>query len=185
MRNDAPPNEHRLEVVSHHPGRLRVRARVFRVLPEVAKDVAAHLNEDPAVLGVEMSPVTGSMVIAYDPLRLELTRLVARLVQIAGLHGIRSDTSEETLARAPQGARLQKRIASYNDALRRLTTDSVDLRTAVPGTLAAGGLAILLFGRRRIPEWYDLMFWGFVTFVNLNSTGAAPGGADHDRRHPL
>lgn len=185
MRDDAHPNVHRLEVVSHYPGRLRVRARVFRVLPGVAQGVAAHLNEDPAVISVETSRITGSIVIAYDPLRLELTRLVARLVRIAGLHGIRTDACEGTLTRPPQGARLRQRIASCNEALRKLTTDAIDLRTAVPGTFAAGGLAILLFGRRRTPEWYDLMFWGFVTFVNLNSAGSATGRMSHDRRHPL
>jgi hypothetical protein len=44
----------------------------------------------------------------------------------------------------------------------------VDLRAAVPGSLAAGGLAMLLFGRRMTPAWYDMIFWSFVTFMNLN-----------------
>jgi hypothetical protein len=169
----------RLEILSHCPGRLRVRARVFRVLPEVAKDVAALLGEEAAVLGVQISPVTGSMVISYDPLRLELPSLVSRLVRSAGLHGIKADVSEDDLAGGTQGARVRQRAASFNEALGKLTTGSLDMRTAVPGTLVAGGLAVLLFGQRQTPQWYDLMFWAFVTFVNLNPANTTTMAANH------
>jgi hypothetical protein len=27
---------------------------------------------------------------------------------------------------------------------------------------------MLFAGRRLVPAWYDLLFWSFVTFVNLN-----------------
>jgi hypothetical protein len=42
---------------------------------------------------------------------------------------------------------------------------------------------MLLAGKRLVPAWYDLLFWGFVSFCNLNPPAAtAPqDDVDHDR----
>ena len=48
----------------------------------------------------------------------------------------------------------------------------------------ASGLGKLLTGgATRVPEWYDLLFWSFVTFSNLNprpANGNAGAGAEVD-----
>ena len=59
---DAPVRD-RLRLVSHFPGRLRVRAEMFRVMPEVADEVVARLRQEPAVTGTESSAVTGSLLV--------------------------------------------------------------------------------------------------------------------------
>ena len=70
-----------LRLVSHFPGRLRVRAETFRALPGAAEEVAARIAEEPGVTEVKTSPVTGSMLVLYEPRVLQLPRLVQALVR--------------------------------------------------------------------------------------------------------
>jgi hypothetical protein len=173
----SPPPRDRLRLVSHFPGRLRVRAETFRVLPEVADAVAADIRAAPGVREVTTSKVTGSLLVVYEPRELELPRLVQHLVRAGGLAGIEVDADGEWMKKAPQGERVRETLGALNQSLRAFTGGSVDLRAAVPGSLGAMGVAFLLAGRRRVPEWYDLIFWGFVTFCNLNpptSRASAP-----------
>jgi hypothetical protein len=147
---------------------MRVRARTFRVLPEVAAEVAQRLREEPGVQEVEVVARTGSLLIHYSPRAIELPRLVEVLVRSSGLHGLEVDVDAGAVMRPRPGSVVRDTLSRWDDALRGAASGKADLRTAVPGTLAAAGIGVLLFGRRRVPEWYDLMFWSFVTFVNLN-----------------
>ncbi len=169
----------RLHLVSHFPGRLRVRADTFRVLPEVAADVTQRLLEEPGVAEVAGATRTGSLVITYDPTTVQLTRIVQLLVRLGGLHGLEVDVRTEEMDRLPRpGARVRDLLGAWDRVARHAMKGNLDLRTAIPGTLAAAGLGILFFGKRRTPEWYDLLFWSFVTFVNLNQ----PDGTSATRR---
>jgi hypothetical protein len=165
----------RLRIVSHFPGRLRVRAETFRLLPEVADQVARRVAQDPGVTGVDMFRATGSIVIGYEPKRIELPLLVRLIVWEAGLGGVVVDApaAGQGAAELSQGERVRSAAASLNDSLQERSGGKVDMRTALPGGLAAGGMAMLLFGRRRMPAWYDLVFWALVTFWNLNASSAA------------
>ena len=157
-----------LRLVSHFPGRLRVRAETFRVLPEVGAEVAQRLMEEEGILSAKSSSTTGSLLITYDPRALQLPRLTQLLVRFGGLYGLEVDAANDRLAGPEDGARVRDALASFNQALRGATRGHVDLKVAVPGSLAAGGIALFLAGRRRVPEWYDLLFWAFVTFSNMN-----------------
>ena len=92
--SDAPIRD-RLRLVSHFPGRLRVRAEMFRVMPEVADEVVARLRQEPAVTGTETSPITGSLLVLYDPGALQLPRLVQLIVRTGRLGGLEVDASED------------------------------------------------------------------------------------------
>lgn len=174
--NDGTHDE--LRIVSHFPGRLRVRAETFRVLPEVAEEVSHRLNEEPGVSAVKTSRVTGSLVVTYDPRELQLPQLVQVLVRIAGLHGLEVDTRHDP--NAPEdGARFRHALGLLNRSLVGKSGGRLDLKVAVPGTLGSLGVAMLLGGRRRTPEWYDLVFWSFVTFCNLNAKSAGAARSDH------
>ncbi len=170
----------RLHIVSHFPGRMRVRAETFRLLPEVADQVAGRVAQNPGVTAVDVSRATGSIVIDYEPKRIELPLLVRLIVWEAGLGGVVVDAPAPGRGRGEpsQGGRLRSAAASLNESLQERCGGKVDMRTALPGGLAAGGLAMLLFGRRRAPAWYDLIFWALVTFWNLNASSAATQRGD-------
>ena len=185
MTDSAVPRD-ALRLVSHFPGRLRVRAETFRVLPEVGEEVAQRVAEEPGVLEARSSPVTGSLLVLYDPRELQLPRLIHLLIRVGGLHGLAVDPANDWMTRPEGGTRVRAAFAKMNDAVRAATTGKVDMRVALPGALASSGILMFLAGRRRVPEWYDLIFWAFVTFSNMNPRQgeAVPqgGGDDHDAK---
>jgi hypothetical protein len=163
----------RLRVIAHFPGRLRVRADTFRVLPEVASDVIKCIEGEPGVSEVTASEVTGSILILYDPRQTQLLRLLRKLIQTSGVHGVEVDQEELESALRP-GERIRGKLGDVDARVRHAAGGAVDLRVGIPGVLASLGFAKLAFGRRRIPEWYDLLFWSFVTFSNLNPPKVEP-----------
>jgi Heavy metal associated domain 2 len=164
--NDDPVHD-RLRLVSHFPGRLRVRAEVFRVMPEVADEVAARLREEPAVSGAETSSLTGSLLVLYDPGALQLPRLVQLIVRTGRLGGLEVDDSHDWRQREPPGERVRLALEKLNLRIRDATGGRLDGRAAVPGALLVGGLALLLRAPI-VPNWWDLTFWAYSTFHNMN-----------------
>ena len=164
--SDAPIRD-RLRLVSHFPGRLRVRAEMFRVMPEVADEVVARLRQEPAVTGTETSPITGSLLVLYDPGALQLPRLVQLIVRTGRLGGLEVDASEDWTKREPPGERLRVTFEQLNQRMREATGGRLDGRVAVPAALLAGGLGLLLRAPI-VPNWWDLTFWAYTTFHNMN-----------------
>jgi hypothetical protein len=157
-----------LQIVSHFPGRLRLRATRFRRDPELAEAAARCLREEPGVVSVTSSTLTGSILAIYDPRAVHADRLVAAL-QAGGCPPVAADAREHALG-TELSTRTYQTFASADDRLFQASRGKVDLRTAVPGALFLGGVATLLFRVRSIaaPQWYDLLFWSYVTFNNLN-----------------
>jgi hypothetical protein len=145
-----------------------VRADTFRVLPAVADDVAQRLREEAGVTRVDGSARTGSLVIEYRPEIVQLSRIVQLLVRLGGLHGLEVDVNGDGSNVPRPGTRVRELLGAWDDITARAAGGHLDLRTALPGALAAAGLGVLLFGKRRMPEWYDLLFWSFTAFVSVN-----------------
>ncbi len=156
----------RLRIASHFPGRLRVRAVAFRDVA-FANSVAEKLREEDGVQSASTSALTGSLLVAYDARTVQLPWLVQSIVKFAGLDGIENDHDGLPLGLA-QGPAIRQALDTWNGGMVGATRGRLDARTAVPGVLAGLGVMKLLFGNRRLPEWYDLMFWSITMFVNLN-----------------
>ena len=172
----------RLRLVSHFPGRLRVRADTFRLTPHVADEVLARLKEEPAVTSTQASALTGSILVLYDPAALQLPKLVQIIVLAGGLSGLEFDAANDGVAKVPHGDRLRSAIGSFNERMRATSGGHLDGRVVIPAALLAGGLS-LLFKRPMLPNWFDLTFWAYTTFNNMNPAKhpqAAPtdGSAD-------
>jgi hypothetical protein len=158
---------------------------MFRVMPEVADEVVTRLRLEPAVTGTETSAVTGSILVLYDPGALQLPRLVQLIVRTGRLSGLEVDASEDWTKREPPGERLRVGIGQLNQRMREATGGRLDGRVAVPGALLVGGLA-LLFRAPIVPNWWDLTFWAYSTFHNMNPhaprRSARDDGYDRDGR---
>jgi hypothetical protein len=159
--------EDRLRVVAHLPGRLRVRAETFRVLPEVAEEVVARVREEQGVSSATASDITGSVLVLYDPRETQILRLLRTIVRAGGLAGVEVDRDDQAPP-APPGVRVRAALGRLDERVRAVTGGKMDARAAVPGALVLLGLGRLVTGPVRVPEWYDLLFWSFVTFSNLN-----------------
>ncbi len=55
------------DYIHHIPGRMRVRCASIRRNPASAPALKADLERRPGVHSVEIRPLTGSLVIRYDP----------------------------------------------------------------------------------------------------------------------
>jgi hypothetical protein len=108
------------------------------------------------------------LLVRYEPGQVDLRRLVATIVRLGGLHGIALEKAEDWESKPPPGATVRRMLGALDQRARAASSGRMDLRAAVPAALAGTGLAMFLAGRRRVPEWYDLIFWGFVTFCNMN-----------------
>jgi hypothetical protein len=160
-----------------------VRAQTFRVLPEVAESVVARVREEAGVTEASASPVTGSVLVLYDPAETQILRILRTIVLTGGLAGIEVDRVEPE-PRPPPGGRLRDALGKLDARVREVSGGELDLRVAIPGTLALLGVRKLLSGPPRIPEWYDLLFWSFVTFSNLNPReGATAAAAPSEPQH--
>lgn len=171
----------KLRVVSHFPGRLRVRAEAFRRDAQLARDVVEQLEASTGVTRAESSPTTGSLLVLYDPRARSLDELLDQIVQAAELDGVATDpTAAEILAQPEPGARIHDAFGSLNSALRVATNNKLDLKTTYPIALAAGGVALLVRGPRGIPQWYDMMIWGFNAFMSLNRPHSPVAEVPHE-----
>ncbi len=154
----------RLRIVSHFPGRLRVRAEPFREAAFGA-DIAEQVASEDGVISAEAVSKTGSILVLYEAAKVQLPWLVQLIVRVAGLEGLEVDHDGKPIQ--PQGIAIRAALDRWNGAVVEATKGHLDARTAVPGALAGLGALKLLFGKWRAPEWYDLMFWSITMFVNL------------------
>ncbi len=155
----------RLRIVSHFPGRLRVRAKPFRDAAH-GEQVAEALRGEAGVQSATATALTGSLLVEYDATAVQLPWLVQLIVQLGGLAGIAADHH----GGAPRftGPAIREAVERWNGMLVGASRGRIDARVAVPTTLASLGVLRFVLGNRRLPEWYDLMFWSYVTFTNLN-----------------
>ncbi len=169
----------RLRIASHFPGRLRVRAEPFRD-PAFGADIAEQLRTEDGVISAVSTSKTGSLLITYEAKQVQLPWLVQLIVRLGGLEGLEVDHDGKPIQLG--GPLVREALDRWNTTMVEATKGRLDARTAVPGALASLGVLKLLFGKWRAPEWYDLMFWSFTTFVNLTPPAPPPPPND-DGKH--
>jgi len=177
--NDAAPTE-ALELVHHHPGRLRVRAESLRDDAARVDRVKSALDGMPGITRVVHKADTGSFLIEYEPGLAEPDAVVVRIAEVAGLMSPFDPRARKAPDRTStaiiDGAR------GLNAVANELTGGRADLRVVVPAALA--GLAAYSFSREkmRLPRWDNLLWWSYSIFTALHSheiqaaTGEKPTG---------
>ncbi len=162
----ATPRE-ALELVHHHPGRLRARAEAFRTAgdPAVSR-VRERLEAIPGVTRFQHNPRTGSVLVEYQPGLVEPDAVLAAMADSAGIDRFREG----------QGPRVRAPALIAIDAARELNAIAyeltgwrADLRSMVPASLAA--LAAYSFANHkdeRLPRWDNLLYWSYNIFLSLH-----------------
>ena len=152
-----------LELVHHHPGRLRVRAEAFRAAGPVVDRVRDAILAMPGVTRFDHSLRTGSILIEYEPGLTEPDTILSRLADAAGI----APCAEDALARTRSPALLAVgAVQELNSIASELTGHKADLRSLIPAGLAALGAYSLLAGKEpRLPRWDNLLWWSYSIFV--------------------
>src|SRR5262249_50970337 len=114
------------------------------------------------------------LLVHYDTHDVQLPHLVQCILAAGGFSAVEVDAPIAGVPALTQGDRIRAALGRANDVLRQASTGRLDMRATVPGALVGLGLLRLLGRRPELPQWYDFLFWSFVTFVNLNPPKSEP-----------
>jgi len=173
--NDAAPTE-ALELVHHHPGRLRVRADVLRDDAELAEAIARELEALPGIVRVTSNARTGSVLVEYEPGLAEPEGIVERIARTAHLMSPFDPRAARPVAR-PASALIDG-ARGLNSIVEELTGSRADLRSIVPAALAGAAAYSFVYGKGpRLPRWDNLLWWSYSVFASLHAREISRAGA--------
>jgi hypothetical protein len=138
------------------PGRVRFAVERLRGDAAAADALAGRLGRIEGVELVEVSPLSGSVLIRFRAETLEPELLFAAIVRLLGL--------EKELERAPSPLltrELREAGQALNRAVYEQTGGLIDLWTAVPLLLAGIGLRKVIVERGSLPAGLTLIWWGY------------------------
>jgi hypothetical protein len=152
-----------LAVAHHHPGRLRVRSSAFEGDDALRASTERWLTEQPGVLVVSSHAPTGSILVAYDPSRIDAGELLIAVASRARL---------VVTAKAPRGLRAQALFdaaRAVDESVVGWTGGRLGLGLAIPVALGISSIAsFVLSPHVRAPRWDNLLYWGVHFFRTLN-----------------
>jgi hypothetical protein len=173
-----------LQLIHHHPGRLRVRAAAFRE-GDAADRARAALEALPGIAQVTHSARTGSLLVEYQPGLADPEAILARVAGAAGL----DLPSEEERARKREPALVAiDATRELNEIVHEVTGYRADLRSIVPlGMAALAGYSLLKHEESKLPRWDNLLYWSYNIFTQLHRReidAAAARAAEGGERGP-
>ncbi len=167
-RTPKPPLYGKGKVVHHLPGRLRLRVSSVKGNPAALAKIADTLGSVDGVSATEVNPVTGGILVHYDPqLHDAIPSTIARVAESSGLFLLES--AMETLEgfegeHSLVATGLIDFVKEINQQVSEATGNSVDLRVLVP--LGALVLAATYFTvEMGTPFWVMLTLFAFNSFV--------------------
>jgi hypothetical protein len=175
--------------VSHFlPGRLRMKSGKVKANIPLAREIERTLAGYNGIHHVEANPVTGSVLVLYEPGAPEALAALMACTRTLGLspHDRTLEHLEDWLRASAAGANpgLDASLAAGVTAFFRSLDASVaqatghwgDLRSLVPLTLFLLGLRSLLVAEKVVfPNWYDFFWFAFSTFIVLNPPRSTAG----------
>jgi hypothetical protein len=172
------------------PGRVRLKVDKVKGNPAFARKAQEKLSRMPGVKGVEVKPLTGSVLIYYDAAALlaegTLAAFTGGFAELFPELGAAATTMglESLLGRlagdrqAPSAGNLMNSLGKVNAEVARLT-GGFDLKLLIPMTLLFFGVRSLWTAKKvTVPAWYDYLWFAFSTFVMLNQRTFDPGKAE-------
>ena len=182
-----------IQVVHLLPGRVRVKLSGLKGNTALAREVQHTLVAIDGIQHVEVSPITGSVLVLYDPsmaasftlesLNAEAVSSLTALADALGLslEDIDLDELQRWLHATRNGTRpgipgdLESGVGAWFSSVQagvaQTTSGLGDLRTLIPLTLCFLGFrSLLLTEPLTFPSWYDYLWFAFGTYVALNAT---------------
>ncbi|HYU18665.1 MAG TPA: cation transporter [Chloroflexota bacterium] len=163
----------RARVAHAVPGRVRIKLDRDALTNGFGAELRSGLAAIPGVEEVQVAELTGSVLIRYDPERLDLNRLVER-VRAARLLAVDDPGEDPYAAKAVPASltaqRIQRAFHEVDVRLSELTQGRWDLRSVVPvsfGLLAVREI-VRNYGQLGFAPWYVLAWYAFDSFWKLN-----------------
>jgi hypothetical protein len=178
----------RVELLHAIPGRLRLRVPEIKGSPARAREVEQQVaGLKMMVRRVEANPVTGSILLVYDPddsaAIAELGRLFLPELELGTLADPPAPVSDVETVTPSVVEEVVRNLRSMN-AFLRMTSGGLDLRVLLPATLVLLGIKALVTDRERTPAWYNYFWFAFGTFCTLNRRATSDNEAPALARVP-
>lgn len=178
-------NTSALQMMHFVPGRVRLKLPRLKGDASLAQDVQRTLAALPGIQGVEVSALTGSVLVHYD---LDVSKTwnsasLAPLLALAERLGLSLDTlpmeevqhwlhltSNGTKPLPPEalGSSLGALWSSMNTGAAQLNQHLGDVRGFIPLTLLFLGVrSFLVTEKLPFPSWYDYVWFAFGTYMAL------------------
>jgi Heavy metal associated domain 2 len=167
-----------IRVVHAIPGRVRLKIIYLRDNPELAREIRARLAGVQGIRRIEANPLTGSLLVLYDPE--EITSLESLLTLSGTLIPVLPGLDLGDIAKwlepsgneADSNPSLAGGISAALGALNTRVgkaTGGIDLKLLLPLTLFMLGIkGLLVASKVPFPAWYDLLWFAFGTYFMLN-----------------
>jgi hypothetical protein len=156
-----------LQLVHHHPGRLRVRAEAFRADgADALQRARAAAERQPGVRKVEANTLTGSLLVEYSPGSVEPGAILAALTAAAGLSGV-IDSDAARRSRPDAAVLVASAVRKVDSILGEVSGGRAHLRTLFPAALLVGA-AVTIMRQGGAPRWENLAYWSYAIFRDLN-----------------
>jgi hypothetical protein len=185
------------QVVHHVPGRMRIKVPFLKDLSVDPQQVNELLLPIDGLRKVDFSPITGSVLLHYDPEMYEdFSRQLGEYIQTSMGLGLVTAVSRNGSGRLNSGhsGRLATGISDtqlarhikglcgqLNQEIRAATDDAADLKSLLPLGLAA--IALLNIGSAATtPLWVTLGIFSFTSFAILNTDKVENGKSNLTRR---
>jgi hypothetical protein len=174
-------------LVHDSPGRVRFRLPWLREHRDEADAIAVVLAALPGVAEVQARPFTGSVLVSYDPQRADQTTIGKALLAASHAHrllraGEESPDEIRELLRdsLSEGSELTKAAVACFEGLNvdflRWTSGRVSLGTFTALSLWVAGVGRLISsGKLDLPEWHQLVWWGYRSFSELEEEAIDAG----------
>ena len=174
------------------PNRLRLRMDALKGDPEKGRELEKTLQRYPSVARARVNGFTGTIMVDFELMDEEsLLAVVAELfpsIDVGELEQRMAVAQEElrSAARHRQQTLQGKhswagRVRSVSSALNDRVggaTGGADLRVLVPAAFVLLGSYRAATSSLKAPSWYELLWFGFNTFTNLNIRGAQDDDRD-------
>lgn len=168
-----------VRVVHAVPGRVRLKVTGVKENPGLAAALEERLLGVDGIHRVEVNPLTGSILLLYDPAeREEVGQTLQPLFPGLELEeyrpgGAPGATNGNHAPAQPMGRRISGLFGSLNSGVGQVT-GGIDLKVLLPVTLFLLGVrSLFVSDKLRVPMWYDLIWFSFGTFLALNPIAAA------------
>jgi hypothetical protein len=162
-----------VELLHATPGRIRLRIAEVKANPALARQIQGQFSGFRGVRRVEANPLTGSVLVLYDPaMSATIAEMADRL--IPGLDVEAKGPAGPGPGPGPaatSGSAAENIVAYFRDLNAQVasTTGGPDLKVLLPIALFAFGVKGLITSRKLVaPTWYDFLWFSFGTFLMLN-----------------
>ncbi|MGD9331636.1 MAG: hypothetical protein PVJ53_10015 [Desulfobacterales bacterium] len=159
IQTGLPSIRGKLEAAHALPGRLRFISPLLEGLQgKTLKKIGAEIKKIDGIERVDINGHTGSLLIVYDPPRVEPVIIHGIVIKVLGL--------EDDLEKSPDGL-LTREIAligrSLNQQIYQSSSGLMDLRSSLMiSVLMLALYRIVIQGDRTLPGGINLLWWTYV-----------------------